>query len=78
MALIDLKGMGIALVTPFKADGSVDYEALVKLVEYQVQNGTDYLVVLGTTAETPTLTETEKAEIKRRVVTQVDIDELIN
>ena len=71
MALIDLKGMGIALVTPFKADGSVDYEALVKLVEYQVQNGTDYLVVLGTTAETPTLTETEKAEIKRRVVTQV-------
>lgn len=71
MALIDLKGMGIALVTPFKADGSVDYEALVKLVEYQVQNGTDYLVVLGTTAETPTLTETEKAEIKRHVVTQV-------
>ena len=71
MALIDLKGMGIALVTPFKADGSVDYEALVKLVEYQVQNGTDYLVVLGTTAETPPLTETEKAEIKRLVVTQV-------
>ena len=71
MALIDLKGMGIALVTPFKADGSVDYEALVKLVEYQVQNGTDYLVVLGTTAETPTLTETEKAEIKRLVVAQV-------
>ena len=71
MALIDLKGMGIALVTPFKEDGSVDYEALVKLVEYQVQNGTDYLVVLGTTAETPTLTETEKAEIKRLVVTQV-------
>ena len=71
MALIDLKGMGSALVTPFKADGSVDYEALVKLVEYQVQNGTDYLVVLGTTAETPTLTETEKAEIKRLVVTQV-------
>ena len=71
MDLIDLKGMGIALVTPFKADGSVDYEALVKLVEYQVQNGTDYLVVLGTTAETPTLTETEQAEIKRLVVTQV-------
>ena len=71
MALIDLKGMGTALVTPFKADGSVDYEALVKLVEYQVQNGTNYLVVLGTTAETPTLNETEKAEIKRLVVAQV-------
>lgn len=71
MALIDLKGMGIALVTPFKADGSVDYEALMKLVEYQVGNGADYLVVLGTTAETPTLTEHEKEEITRRVVTQV-------
>ena len=71
MALIDLKGMGIALVTPFKADGSVDYEALMKLVEYQVGNGADYLVVLGTTAETPTLTEHEKEEIKRRVVMQV-------
>ena len=43
----------------------------MKLVEYQVGNGADYLVVLGTTAETPTLTETEKAEIKRLVVTQV-------
>ena len=47
--------MGVALITPFKEDESVDYEALGKLVDYQVQNGTDYLVVLGTTAETPTL-----------------------
>ena len=52
--------MGVALITPFKEDESVDYEALGKLVDYQVQNGTDYLVVLGTTAETPTLTEEEK------------------
>ena len=56
MADINLKGMGVALITPFKEDESVDYEALGKLVDYQVQNGTDYLVVLGTTAETPTLT----------------------
>ena len=57
MADINLKGMGVALITPFKDDESVDYDALSKLVDYQVQNGTDYLVVLGTTAETPTLTE---------------------
>ena len=50
-----LKGMGVALITPFKSDGSVDYNALVRLVEYQVQNGVDFLCVLGTTAETPTL-----------------------
>ncbi|MDR1103572.1 MAG: 4-hydroxy-tetrahydrodipicolinate synthase [Tannerella sp.] len=67
----DLKGMGVALVTPFREDGSVDFEALQKLVEYQVQNGTDYLVVLGTTAETPTLAGEEKAEIVRRIVAQV-------
>jgi 4-hydroxy-tetrahydrodipicolinate synthase len=63
--------MGVALVTPFREDGSVDFEALQKLVEYQVQNGTDYLVVLGTTAETPTLAGEEKAEIVRRIVAQV-------
>ena len=62
MADINLKGMGVALITPFKEDESVDYEALARLVDYQLQNGTDYLVVLGTTAETPTLTEEEKKE----------------
>ena len=71
MVNIDLKGMGVALITPFKEDGRVDFEALLKLVEFQVQNGTDYLVVLGTTAETPTLSEVEKKEIVREVVTQV-------
>lgn len=71
MVNIDLKGMGVALITPFKEDGSVDYDALFKLVEFQVQNGTDYLVVLGTTAETPTLTEVEKQEIVERIVSQV-------
>jgi 4-hydroxy-tetrahydrodipicolinate synthase len=71
MVNINLKGMGVALITPFKEDESVDYDSLMKLVEYQVQNGTDYLVVLGTTAETPTLTEEEKTEIIRRAVMQV-------
>jgi 4-hydroxy-tetrahydrodipicolinate synthase len=71
MVNIDLKGMGVALITPFKEDESVDYDALLKLVEYQVQNGTNYLVVLGTTAETATLNADEKNEIIRQVVTHV-------
>ena len=56
MARINLSGMGVALITPFKEDESIDFEALSRLIEYLIQNGTDYLVVLGTTAETPTLT----------------------
>lgn len=63
--------MGVALITPFKEDESVDYEVLGKLVDYQLQNSTDYLVVLGTTAETPTLTEEEKKKIISLVVTKV-------
>ena len=45
-------GMGVALITPFKEDSSVDFQALGKLVDYQLKNEADYLVVLGTTAET--------------------------
>ena len=64
--------MGVALITPFKEDESVDYAALARLEDYQLQNGTDYLVVLGTTAETPTLTEEEKKDIINLVVTKVN------
>ena len=63
-----LVGMGVALVTPFKEDMSVDYEALERLVEFQLRNGTDYLVVLGTTGETPTLTDSERKAIVDTVV----------
>lgn len=66
------KGLGVALITPFKADGSVDFPTLLKLVEYQVSAGTNYLVIFGTTAESPTLTDEERAEIKAAVVKQVD------
>lgn len=52
MARINLSGMGVALITPFRSDESVDFSALSRLIEYQIQNGTDYFVVLGTTAET--------------------------
>lgn len=64
--------MGVALITPFKEDGSVDYNSLLKLVEYQVQNGIDFLCVLGTTAETPTLTAEEKRKIKSLVIERVN------
>lgn len=63
-----LTGMGVALITPFKMDESIDFDALARLIEYQVKNGTDYLVVCGTTAETATLTEKEKEEVTRFVV----------
>ena len=71
MAQINLKGMGVALITPFKDDESIDFDALSKLIEYQIQNGIDYLVVLGTTAETPTLTEQEKNEVLSFVIERV-------
>ena len=63
-----LRGMGVALITPFKTDGTVDFTALQQLVEFQIKNGADYLVILGTTAETPTLTEQEKKEITQCVI----------
>ena len=66
------RGMGVALITPFKEDGSVDYPALLRLVDYLLQNGADFLCVLGTTAETPTLTTDEKNEIKRLVIERVN------
>ncbi len=71
MAQINLKGMGVALITPFNEDETIDFPALARLVEYQIQNGIDYLVVLGTTAETPTLTEEEKAQVRSFVIEKV-------
>lgn len=58
-----LTGTGIALITPFHEDGSIDFPALEKLVDYSIKGGIEYLVCLGTTAETPTLTKNEKKEI---------------
>ena len=62
------KGLGIALITPFKDDGSVDYESLKRLVQYQLDNGADFFCILATTGETPTLTADEKSKIKNLVV----------
>ena len=56
-------GTGVALVTPFKEDLSVDFTALIQLVNYNIENGTDYLVINGTTGESGTITKEEKQEI---------------
>lgn len=58
-----LSGVGAAMITPFTADGRVDYEALARMVDYVIEGGTDYIVALGTTAETPTLYMPERAVI---------------
>jgi 4-hydroxy-tetrahydrodipicolinate synthase len=58
-----LKGTGVALVTPFKANSDIDFNALEKLINYDINNGCEYLVTLGTTGETPTLNEEEKNAI---------------
>lgn len=71
MARINLKGMGVALITPFKKDKTVDYDALARLLEYQIKNGVDYLVVLGTTAETATLSPDERKQVKTFIVERV-------
>ncbi len=59
----ELIGTGVALVTPFNAAGAVDTQALEKLVNHQIENGIDYLVVLGTTGESVTLTKDEKKQV---------------
>ena len=59
-----IKGLGTALITPFKADGSVDYEALARVLDTQLTGFVDYLVVLGTTGEAATMTEAEKREVR--------------
>ncbi len=63
-----LIGTGVALVTPFKKDFSVDVESLTKIVNYQVENGINYLVILGTTAENATLNQEEKELVIQTVV----------
>lgn len=59
-----IKGLGTALITPFDANGKVDYEALARLLDTQLTGFVDYLVVLGTTGEAATMTEKERAEVR--------------
>ena len=65
------RGLGIALITPFTEDGAVDYEALSRLIDYQLDNGADFFCILATTGETPCLSLAERAQIKSAIVRQV-------
>lgn len=71
------KGLGIALITPFTSEGRVDYDALKRLIEYQLTNGADFLCILATTGEAPCLTQQERdditAFIRERVAGRVPI-----
>ena len=67
-----LRGMGVALITPFKEDENIDFSALGRMVDFILQNNADFLCVLGTTAETPTLTEEEKKQVKKFVIERVN------
>ncbi len=71
MAENRFRGLGIALITPFKSNGSIDIESLDRLVEYQLKGGVDFLCIMGTTAETPTLTGEEKKMLKEHLVERV-------
>jgi 4-hydroxy-tetrahydrodipicolinate synthase len=64
-------GLGVALITPFREDGSVDYEALTGLVDWHLRSRIDFFCILGTTAETPCLSHEEKKCIKEHIVKQV-------
>lgn len=64
--------MGVALITPFKEDESIDFDALLRMVDYLIQNNADFLCVLGTTAETPTLSEEEQKQVKEIVIERVN------
>lgn len=70
MARNIFKGLGVALVTPFKQNGEVDFNALQRLVEYQIQSGADFLCILATTSESPCLSSAERQEIRTRIVEQ--------
>ena len=71
MAQNKFRGLGIALITPFKTDGSIDFDALDRLVEYQIKGRADFLCIMGTTAETPTLSREEKRLLKEHLVERV-------
>lgn len=66
------KGLGVALITPFTKEGNVDFVALRRLFDYQLSNGVDFICILGTTAETPTLSAEERQQIKELAVEKVN------
>lgn len=66
------RGLGVALVTPFRQDGQIDFDRLTAIVDSLIAGGTDFLCVLGTTAETPTLTSDERMQVVKHVIKLVN------
>lgn len=71
MSTFDLRGLGVAMVTPFTAQSDIDYKMLATHIGYLIDSGTDYIVALGTTAETPTLSPEEYKKVAHAVVDNV-------
>lgn len=72
MPKVNLKGLGVAIVTPFTKKGFIDFDSLATLIDFQISNGVNYIVSLGTTAETPTLSKKEREQIVRFIVEKVN------
>lgn len=72
MDTVSLRGLGVALITPFKSDKSIDFDALSRMIEHVIAGKVDYIVVLGTTGETPTLDPDERVVVRRFVAEAVD------
>lgn len=72
METVNLRGLGVALITPFKTDKKIDFPALGRVIKHIVTGEADYIVVLGTTGETATLTASEKEEVRNFVTEQVN------
>lgn len=72
MKSFNLKGMGVAMITPFKQDKTIDFDSLENLIEHLIKGKADYIVALGTTGETPALFPEEKEQLKRFIVKKVD------
>ena len=72
MAVYPFTGTGVAIITPFKNDGSIDFHSLENLINYDIENGVDYIVALGTTGESVTLSKEEKEALINFIIEKVD------
>lgn len=68
----NITGLGTALITPFTPEGKVDFQCLDRLIDFQIENNVDFLCILGTTAETPVLSDTEKDKIVRFAIDKIN------
>lgn len=69
---VQLRGTGVAIITPFKKNKEIDFDALKKVINYNINNGVNYVVSLGTTGETPTLSKEEQREIAQFTIDEIN------